>query len=67
MILKIQRPVVGDGLWLAYNESKSTLFNFKPHSQIRRKMGDRYKAYFHAIFKNGNFLGLSDEAPEQNW
>ncbi len=66
-IVKIQKPITDGDSWLAYNETKSVLFQFDPPKQLKIKMKSRYKAYFYAVFKNGEFLGIADEAPEQKW
>jgi hypothetical protein len=63
MIIKVQRPVIGEGDYLAYARNRQNAVTIQPLD-----MGDKFKSFFYA-----KWLGWKDgwqivkPAPDQDW
>lgn len=67
MIIKIQVSLSpGPVQVLIYNRDRSVVHELPYEEEIEDLMGDRVKAYFHAVLV-GDELVIEDEAPVQEW
>jgi hypothetical protein len=51
--IKVQKPLNGGDDWLIYAEGHENVTQGPPTDDLRRAMGDAYKAFFEGKFENG--------------
>ena len=65
-IFKIQRPIVGEGDWLMYNEDRSIQQFFVPDADMLKMMSDNLKIYVKGdIFEDT--INFTEVVEPQNW